>query len=92
MANFLIEVEHEAGEAACLRAIEVLLTTGSHFLTNADWGCLDGEHKLWIVVDVGSKEDARQILPPAYRGAAKIVALTKFTPESVARMRAKAKH
>jgi hypothetical protein len=78
MARFIIEVPHEADQIACARAIEIFLKTGSHFLTNADWGCLDGDHKAWIIAEVENKEEARCILPPAYRSQAKIVQLNKF--------------
>jgi len=44
MEKFLIEVPHEAEALACARAVRILLTTGSHFLTNADFGCSDGVH------------------------------------------------
>jgi hypothetical protein len=83
MARFLIEVPHEAEKVACARAVRILLTTGSHFLTHADWGCLDGEHVGRIVVDVESKEEARAIVPPAYRSQARIVQLNKFTLEEI---------
>jgi len=86
MAKFLIEVPHEAEKRACLRAIQVLLQTGSHYLTNAEWGCLDGEHKGWVIVEVDSKEEARGILPPVYRSQAKIVRLSKFKLEEVDEM------
>ncbi|NNG46319.1 MAG: hypothetical protein HKM86_04285, partial [Deltaproteobacteria bacterium] len=56
MAKFLIEVPHEPEERACALAIQILLKTGSHYLTNADFGCLDGEHKAWVMIDVDSKE------------------------------------
>jgi len=79
MAKFLIEVPHEGTLAACNRAVEVLLRTGSHFLTHADWGCLDGEHKAWIVVEVGSKDEARNIVPPDFRHQAKVIQLATFT-------------
>jgi hypothetical protein len=79
MGKYLIEVPHDSDKAACARAIQVFHTSGSHFVANADWGCDDGEHKAWIIVEVDSKEDARSILPPAYRSEAKIVKLTKFT-------------
>lgn len=77
--KFLIEVPHEGTMAACIQAVEIFLSTGSHFLTRADWGCKDGEHKAWIVVDVGSKDEARAIVPPAYRSQAKIVQLNTFS-------------
>ena len=79
MDKFLIEVPHESEKAACARAVQVFHSTGSHFLTNADWGCNDGEHKAWIIVEVESREDAQSLLPPNYRSEAKIVKLTKFT-------------
>ena len=83
MARFLIEVPHEAAPVACLRAIKILLETGSHYLTHADFGCYDGEHKAWVVVDAESKEEARSILPTLYRHQAKIVQLNKFTAEDI---------
>lgn len=78
MAKYLIEVRHEAEKNACLRAAQILLKSGSHFLTNADFGCLDGEHMAWIIVEVNSKEEAQAILPTEYRSSAKIIKLNKF--------------
>ena len=83
MARFLIEVPHQGDEAACARVVEVFLRTGSHFLTRADWGCMDGEHKAWIIVQVESKEEARSIVPPAFRSQAKIVQLNMFTMDDI---------
>jgi hypothetical protein len=83
MARFFIEVEHEAEKVACARAIQTLFNTGSHFLTNADFGCRDGEHKAWIIVDVDNKEMARAILPVESRALAKIVQLNKFSAEEI---------
>ncbi len=78
MPKFLIEVPHKADQAACERAVRTFLQTGSHFLANADWGCPDGEHKAWMLLEIGSREDARSILPPSYRSQAKIVRLKKY--------------
>ena len=83
MARFLIEVPHEAERVACARVVELFLKTGSHFLTHADWGCTDGEHRAWIIADVDSKAEARSILPPALRSQAKIVQLNYFTLEEI---------
>ena len=44
---------------------------------------MDGDHKAWLIVEVDSKEDARRILPPAFRREARIVGLNKFTMEQV---------
>jgi hypothetical protein len=62
---------------------QVLLQTGSHFLTNADFGCKDGDHRAWIIVEVESKDEARMILPPAYRATSRIVGLNKFSLEEL---------
>jgi len=83
MGRFLIEVQHEATQVACARAVELFLRTGSHFLTHADWGCKDGEHKAWIVVEVGSRDEARGIVPPAFRSQAKVVQLNAFTMKDI---------
>ena len=83
MGRFLIEVQHEGTQVACARAVELFLRTGSHFLTHADWGCKDGEHKAWIVVEVGSRDEARGIVPPAFRSQAKVVQLNAFTMKDI---------
>jgi len=83
MSKFLIEVPHGSDKAACDQAIQVFLQTGSHFLTHADWGCLDGEHKAWIIADVNTRDDAVMILPAAFRSVAKITRLTTFTAKDL---------
>ncbi len=79
MAKFLIEVPHEANLVACSHAVQIFLKTGSHFLTHADFGCADGEHKAWLTVEVDSREEALRILPAALRAKARIVRLSKFS-------------
>ncbi len=83
MARFLIEVPHEEDEIACIRAVKILLESGSHFLTHADFGCEDGVHKAWIIVEADTRSEARNQLHPYYRNAATVVALSKFTLEQV---------
>jgi hypothetical protein len=83
VTKFLIEVPHEPEKIACARAVQVFLNTGSHFLTHADWGCLDGQHYAWMVIDADSKEAARNILPPAFRSQARIVKLNYFVMEEI---------
>ena len=79
MKKFLIEVPHGSDKHACDNAIKIFKETGSHFLTHADWGCMDGEHKAWIIVEVESKDEARYILPSLFRSIAKITELTNFS-------------
>ncbi len=86
MPKFLIEVPHSHDQLECAKVVKVFLETGSHFLTHADWGCSDGEHKAWITVDVDSRNEARSIVPHAYRQDARIVQLSSFTMEEIDRI------
>jgi hypothetical protein len=83
MPKFLIEVPHEENLLACSQVVESFLSYGSHFATKADWGCTDGVHKAWISIETNNKEDARNILPPAYRSQATIIKLNKFTMKEI---------
>ena len=83
MPRFLIEVPHEADMLACARAVHVFLSTGSHFLTHADWGCLDGVHSAWIIVEVDSKAEALAIVPPAFRPVTRVVGLNLFSMSQI---------
>jgi hypothetical protein len=86
MERFLIEVPHDATPVECGRAVELLLGSGSHFVSEAEWGCSDGVHKGWMIVDVNSREEAASLVPPLYRSRAKIVRLTKFTIEDIGKI------
>lgn len=83
MSKYLIEIPHRSDKIECLRAVSILLSSGSHFLTNADFGCLEGEHKAWFFMDAGSKAEVLRVVPPAYKKDAKISQLNKFKLEDV---------
>ena len=87
MPRFLIELPHEPESMACARFVKLMLTSGSHFLTHADWGCKDGEHKAWMIVDVGSREEAQNIVPSEFRRQSRVIALSPFTLEQVGEIR-----
>lgn len=86
MAKFLIEVPHEASAVACARVVKVFLASGSHLLTHAEWGCMDGDHRAWIMAEVATKEEALAIVPPAFRSVARIVGLNHFTMSQIDEM------
>ena len=83
MSKFLIEVPHGSEKFECLRSVSILLSSGSHFLTNADWGCMDGVHKAWFIMDAGNKDEALMVVPPAFRKDTKISQLNKFKLQDV---------
>jgi hypothetical protein len=79
MAKFLIEVTHDAEQVACARVVKIFLASGSHYLTQAEWGCMDGDHRSWMIVDVADKREALAIVPPLLRPAAHIIGLNRFS-------------
>lgn len=81
MPKFFIEVPHAADSEACAKAVQIFMQTGSHFLRNADWGCEDGEHKAWIILEVDTKEEALNVVPPMFRPDARITKLITFSLE-----------
>ena len=40
-------------------------------------------HKSWLIVDVDCKNTAKCIVPPNFRGDAKVIQLNKFTPQEI---------
>jgi len=87
MPRFLIEVPHDADVHACTKAVEVLLRTGSHFLTHADWGCKDNVHKAWLLMEFDTREDALAAVPPDFRNQATVVQLNWFVLDENRRAR-----
>ena len=79
MDRYLIISDHSSED--CLHILDLVQAQG--YLHHYDWGCKDGEHKAWIVVEVDSKDEARAIVPPAFRSAAKVVQLNAFTIEEI---------
>lgn len=83
MPRFLIEVSHDSEHEGCVRALHALVTLGSHYVTQADWGCKHGVHKGWMIVELDSKDDAQRIVPPSLRKDFRVVELNKFTEQEI---------
>ena len=89
MAHYLIELTHGAEGNACIKALRALDRAGSHFVTHAYWGCVDGTHCGWMIAELDSRDQALQIVPPEFRQEARVVELNLFTRENIASMIAK---
>ncbi|MSQ11540.1 MAG: hypothetical protein EXR48_02405 [Dehalococcoidia bacterium] len=83
MPRYVIESDHDPAPDACLRMLGAFLQAGAHFLTNAEWGCMAGVHKAWIVVEAESDAEARLMVPPVIRNTVRLVKLNKFTPDMI---------
>ena len=83
MPRYLIEVPYENKKASCNLVVNVFKSTGSHFLTNTDFGSPDGVHKAWITISVDSRREALYVVPPPFRDKAKVIRVRKFVLEKV---------
>jgi hypothetical protein len=83
MEKFLIEIKNGGDIASCLRSIQSFLSSRTHFVTSVEWGCIEGEHKAWLIIKTGNRDDAMRIIPSAYRQNAKITSLHKFTGKEI---------
>ncbi len=83
MEKFLIEIRNGGDRASCLQSIQSFLSSRTHFVTSVEWGCIEGEHKAWLIIKTGNREDAMRIIPAAYRQNAKITRLHKFTGKEI---------
>ena len=74
MERYLIESPHTAED--CERIVQQVAAAG--YLHNFDWGCADGVHIGWAVIETDNPDHARQIVPWSVRDLARIVKLIKF--------------
>ena len=74
MERYLIEAPHDAGD--CHKLVEQISAAG--FLHYFEWGCAEGIHCGWAIVETVDIENATQIVPAMIRGKSRIVRLNKF--------------
>jgi hypothetical protein len=79
MNRYLIEAPHSASN--CLLLLDELSASG--YLHNFDWGCDDGVHQGWAIVEAESKEEALMAVPLVNRGSARATRLIKYTLEKL---------
>ena len=79
MRRFIVISHHKAGD--CVRALKEVTAMG--YLTHFDWGCKDGDHTGWAILEADTKAQAMMSVPPFLRDQASVVQLTKFEAEAV---------
>ncbi len=60
-----------------------LVQGGAHVLANAEFGCEEGVHKSWLIIEAENDYYARLMVPPVLRDSALLVRLSKFTSEEI---------
>jgi hypothetical protein len=74
MERYLIETPHSAED--CKQLVEQVYAMG--YLYHFDWGCMDGVHSGWAIIEAESEADAYLAVPSIVRRKARVVRLTKF--------------
>jgi hypothetical protein len=74
MDRYLIETPHDTVD--CRMLIHEIQSQG--YLHNFEWGCADGVHCGWAIIEAENEEQARMIIPSVLRKDARIVRLVKF--------------
>ncbi len=86
MPRFLIETSHTSEHEGCVRALDAVTKYGSHLMTRTEWGCEDGVHCGWIIVDLNDRDEARRLVPPQYRANSRVVELRRWSRDKIEEM------
>ena len=74
MERFLVESPHT--EHDCRLAVKLVQNAG--YINNFDWGCKDGVHVGWAVIEAENANQALGVVPAIVRDRAKAIKLNKF--------------
>ena len=82
MDRYMVVLPHTAED--CTAVLHQIEAIGA--ITHFDWGCKDGEHTGWVIVEAEDRDQAMMVVPTFQRKRAHLVKLTKFSPEDVLSM------
>jgi len=79
MDRFLVESPHTVHD--CKLAAKLIQSMG--YLNNFDWGCKDGVHTGWAIIEAENAAQALGVVPALVRNKARAVKLSKFESDIV---------
>jgi len=79
MDRYLIETPHT--DQDCHMLVDQIYAMG--YLYNFEWGCPDGVHCGWAIIEAESRAQALLAVPSLLRNRARVVKLCKFTGDSM---------
>ncbi|MBM3940731.1 MAG: hypothetical protein FJ318_07585 [SAR202 cluster bacterium] len=83
MPRYMIEHTHQPAPRECIRTLNEFRIAGSHYLTRAERGCEDNDHRAWVIIEAESADEARLSMPPTVRHEARVVRLHHYTPDEI---------
>ena len=77
MDRYLVISPHTLQE--CEKVVKQVEAMG--YITHFDWGCKDGDHTAWAIIEAETKSEALLSVPSAVRHTARAVKVVKFGPD-----------
>jgi hypothetical protein len=88
MALYLITSAHEPEQ--CLDALDEIMAKRPDTLNKFVYGCKEGDHAGYAIVDAESRSAALNLLPDILQETACVTKVDKFTPADIRAFHAKA--
>ncbi|HEX9655602.1 MAG TPA: hypothetical protein VGB89_01655 [Bacteroidota bacterium] len=82
MDRYLVVSPHT--DEDCKNALKQVLAAG--YLTHFEWGCMDGDHTGWVILEAENAKEALMVVPTGQRASAKAIKLAKFSQADVEKM------
>ena len=79
MDRYLIIIPHTLEE--CVHSLKQIEAIG--MITHFEWGCKDGEHTGWAIIEASNKSEAILTVPTMQRNKARVIKLNRFSPEDI---------
>lgn len=79
MNRYMVETSHNRED--CLHILDEFVIHGH--ITHFEWGCESGVCTGWAIVEAESEEQALYAVPTLIRSKARVIKLSKFTPEKI---------
>ena len=74
MDRYMIVSPHT--DADCTAIVKQVIAAG--FNSHVDWGCKDGDHTAWAIIEADSHEQAMMFVPAIMRPKARAIRIVKF--------------
>jgi hypothetical protein len=81
--KYLVMVKHTPEE--CLARMDEV-AKNKNLLSKAEWGCMSGDHTMYLTTEAKSPDDALRMVPEPERKDASAVKLTKLTEAQIRKL------
>ena len=79
MDRYMVISPHTSTD--CADVLKQFLYIG--YITHFDWGCGDGDHTGYAIIEAQNEKEASLVVPPTQREKTRVIHLKKYSPEEV---------